>query len=78
VSLAYFSAVQAMSAASLWVGALLLVALPVAEATVGLDVITTVALIAPEWAVLIAIVLTGLSVPAAQASAPTWCMKLSA
>ncbi|WP_225730005.1 MULTISPECIES: hypothetical protein [unclassified Nocardia] len=54
-SLAYFSAAQAISAVSRWAGALLLVAIPVAEIAVGLDVITAVALIAPVWAVLISI-----------------------
>ncbi|MFI1913802.1 hypothetical protein [Nocardia sp. NPDC020380] len=58
-SLAYFSAAQAISSAVLWAGALLLVSIPIAEITVGLDVLTTVALIAPEWAVLIVIVTAG-------------------
>jgi hypothetical protein len=60
VSLAYLSAVHAMSAAALWAGAVLLVAIPITEAAVGLDVITTVALIAPEWAAVIAIVMVGI------------------
>ncbi|MEG8184570.1 hypothetical protein [Nocardia terpenica] len=59
LSLACFSATQAISAASLWAGALLMVAIPIAEIAVGLDVITTVAIIAPEWAVLIAIAMAG-------------------
>ncbi|QIS12162.1 hypothetical protein [Nocardia arthritidis] len=58
-SLAYFSAAQAVSAGSRWAGALLLMAIPVAEIAIGLDVITAVALIAPVWAVLIAIAMTG-------------------
>ncbi|MFJ9367817.1 hypothetical protein ACIRRA_25830 [Nocardia sp. NPDC101769] len=57
--LAYFSAAQSISVGSLWAGALLLVAIPIAEIAVGLDVITTVALIAPGWAVLLVIVMAG-------------------
>lgn len=56
LSVAYFSAAQAISSVSLWVGALLLVTLPIAEIAVGLDVITVAAFIAPGWGVLIAIV----------------------
>ncbi|MGW4125270.1 hypothetical protein [Nocardia sp. NPDC004711] len=37
----------------------MLVAIPIAEIAVGLDAITTVALIAPEWAVLIVIAMAG-------------------
>ncbi|MFJ4654772.1 hypothetical protein ACIP5Y_26160 [Nocardia sp. NPDC088792] len=59
ISLTYFSAAQAISSVILWAGALLLVAIPIAEIAVGLDVITTVALVAPEWAVLIVIVMAG-------------------
>ena len=49
-----------MSSAALWAGALLLVAVPFAELVVGLDVMTTVTLIAPEWALLLALVLAAI------------------
>ncbi|MBY8855002.1 hypothetical protein K7711_00765 [Nocardia sp. CA2R105] len=49
-----------MSSAALWGGALLLVAVPFTELVVGLDVMTTVALIAPEWALLLAFVLAAI------------------
>ncbi|MFB8005149.1 hypothetical protein [Nocardia sp. NPDC056000] len=56
LSVAYYSAAQAISSISLWAGALLLVALPIAEIAIGLDVITMAALIAPGWGVLMVIV----------------------
>ncbi|MGW4248021.1 hypothetical protein [Nocardia sp. NPDC004722] len=47
LSFAYFSATQATSSITLWAGTLFLVALPVTEIAVGLDVITMATLIAP-------------------------------
>lgn len=56
LSVAYSSAARSISSTSLRAGALLLVALPIAEIAVGLDVITMAALIAPGCGVLVAIV----------------------
>lgn len=59
VSVAYYTAQQAMSVAVLRIGALLLIAVPIAELAVGVDLITTLGLIAPELAVVVAIALIG-------------------
>ncbi|WP_153410620.1 hypothetical protein [Nocardia macrotermitis] len=59
LSLAYFTISSAMSTVMLRAGALLLVAIPVTEILIGVDVLTTIALLAPEAAAVIAIVLIG-------------------
>ncbi|QIS19507.1 hypothetical protein [Nocardia terpenica] len=59
MSVAYYSAQQVMSVATLRIGALLLIAVPIAELAVGVDLITTLGLIAPELAVVVAIVVIG-------------------
>ncbi|KZM73373.1 hypothetical protein [Nocardia terpenica] len=59
MSVAYYTAQQAMSVATLRIGALLLIAVPIAELAVGVDLITTLGLIAPELAVVVAIALIG-------------------
>ncbi|MEV5646911.1 hypothetical protein AB0L57_01560 [Nocardia sp. NPDC052254] len=58
----YYSALQAMSIFALWAGALLLVAVPIGDIAIGVDVMTTVALVAPEWALLAAAVVTAVHV----------------
>lgn len=55
VSLACFALSSAMSTAMLRAGAVLLIAVPIAEIAVGVDLFTMIALIAPEAALVVAI-----------------------